>query len=76
MICTPNNCSAIKHYSFLGQSCIQAKISKLWFKAHVTDSFCMPFCAYYVHMLKTKGCIKTLYLTKDCSTSGDMYFLG
>ena len=30
----------------------------------------------YAHNLKIKGCIRMLYLTNDCSTIEDIYFLG
>ena len=37
--------------------------------------FYKPFCAY-LHNSKTKGHVRTFYLLKDCSTVGDIYFLG
>ena len=42
---------------------------------------CRPFSIHhfvrtYTHNLKTKGRIRMLYLTNDCSTIGEIYFLG
>ena len=33
------------------------------------------FVHNYMHNLKTKGCIRTFYLSNDCSTVGDIYSL-
>ena len=40
--------------------------------------FYTPFCLYLYYMpnSKTKGHIRTLYLTNDCFTIKDIYFLG
>ena len=71
----PNDCSIMRDYSFLGQSCMQAKIGELRLKTHVTD-FYTPFCVYLRTQLEKYRSYKQLYLTNDYSTIGDIYFLG
>ena len=44
---------------------------------HVLQSLShMPFCVYLQAHSKTKGFIKTFYLSNNCSTIGDIYSLG
>ena len=77
MIFIPNNCSTIRDFPFLGQSCMRAKVGKLSLQTHITDSLLHGnFVHTYTHNLKTKGRIKTHNLTNDCSTIEDIYFLG
>ena len=76
-IYTPDNCFTIRDCSFLGQSLMQAKIGKLWLEKKHRGLFSVYHFAHtYVHSSKTKGCIRMLYLTNDCSAVRDIYILG
>ena len=61
----------------------------LWLELHAsydrrvmgpnTNGRLLPICYFvhtYMHNLKTKGPMSTLYLRNDCSTTGDAFFLG
>ena len=54
-ICTPNDCSTIRDFPFLGQSCMQAKISKLWLQPCIMVSFlCNILCVLKCLIRKLK----------------------
>ena len=80
-ICTPNDYTTIRDLPFLCQSCMWARINKLWPQKRVMVAFlyavlCVITCTLYMHNSKTKGRVRMVYLSNDCSTIGDMYSFG
>ena len=52
MICTPNDCSTIRGFLFLGLSCMQAKIGELWVQTHFAVSFLYAILCAITHTTK------------------------
>ena len=51
---------------------MQTKISESWLQTRIAISFWYTiFVRTYIHNSKTTGCIRTFYLSNNCSTIGD-----
>ena len=53
-----------------------AKIGELWLQTHIAIFFVCNFVSTYMYNLKTKSRKRITYLSNDCSTIGDTYFVG
>ena len=57
-ICTPNDCSAIEDFPFLGYSCVQAMISDLWLQT------CVVVAAVH-YFVRTYNFVRTYTTTQE-----------
>ena len=70
-IYTPNNCSTIRDFPFLSWTACKLRSASYGSK-HASHIFSIcHFVQTYSHNLKTKGRIRTFYLSNDCSTIED-----
>ena len=60
MICTLNDCSEM--FVFCFRAACELRL--------------VSYVCTYAHNFKTTGCIWTFYISNNCSTIGDVYFLG
>ena len=79
-VCIPSDCTTIRDLPFLGQSYVRATcVRSTSYGPKNTRHSGFPihhFMHNYMHKSKSKGRIRTFYLSNDCSTVRNIYFLG
>ena len=75
-----NDCSTTGDIYSFGQNCMQHAIGELWIQTHIATTF--RYDTLCVHVLytsicnsKTAGRMWKFYISNDCFTIGDAYFL-
>ena len=75
MIYTPNDCCTIRDFPFLVRAAATELRSVNYGSQHTSQFFHVCHCVRtYIYNLKTKGHVRMLFLSNDCSTIKDTVF--